>query len=254
MTERTFYSRNKNTHNKSVWVPSQEPTNVHLVQEPLPSMLKVAIADDHQIVVEGLQVMLSGAEGIDIVGVSANGRESLQVLHEKQVDVLVTDLNMPGLNGVEMIAEIRQNWPDLKIIVLTMYHDARLLKRLKKQKIEAYLLKNTSKQDLAATVQAVADGKTFLPPELEFTQSGDFEYSNSSADNIQDTFVAKYALGKRELEIFTHIARGTSSQEIADQLFISIETVHSHRKNIKFKTGLKNTAEITAFSVRNGLI
>lgn len=254
MTEHTFYSKQTNPDNRSVWVPSSEPNLVSVVQEPHLSALRVAIADDHQIVVEGLQVMLQGAKGIDIVGVSSNSRESMQVLREKNVDVLVTDLNMPGLNGVEMIAEIRKNWPDLKIVVLTMYHDARLLKRLKTHNIEAYLLKNTSKQDLASTVLKVAEGQTFLPPDLGHTQSGDFEYSNSDSENIQDSFVSKYALGKRELEIFALIAQGLSSQEIAEQLFISIETVHSHRKNIKFKTNLKNTAEITAFAVRNGLI
>ena len=103
--------------------------------------------------------MLQGQGGIEVTGVASNSRESLSLLHEKRPDILLTDLNMPGLNGLDMLTEIRRDFPDLRIVVLSMYRDARIRKGLKKLNIAAYLLKNTSQQDLITVLQKVAQNQ-----------------------------------------------------------------------------------------------
>ncbi len=214
---------------------------------------RIVVVDDHQIVVEGLVAMLNSSDQIEVCATANNMREAVSRLSECTPQVLLTDLNMPGKNGVEMIKDIRAQFPFLKILVLTMYYDVRLMKELEQCEIDGFLLKNTTREDLLNAIQSVVQGGHYKHASLE-SLSSNYDFAVSMDDEIKDSFLRQYALGKRELEILMLVALGKSSQEIADSLHISIETVSTHRKNIKYKIGLKNSAEIAAFAVRNQLI
>ena len=250
---RKFYRKQQMEDSGYIW--EQVPASMdHETPDIAPPEIRVVLADDHQIVVQGLQNMLQGQGGIEITGVASNSRESLSLLHEKRPDILLTDLNMPGINGLDMLTEIRRDFPDLRIVVLSMYRDARIRKGLKKLNIAAYLLKNTSQQDLITVLQKVAQDQPVAMPQINHLEEHGYDVDLGMDSQLKDNFIERFSLGKRELEILKLIAQGKSSQAIADGLFISIETVHSHRKNIKVKTGLKNSAEVAAFAVRNGLV
>lgn len=217
------------------------------------TQVRIVVADDHQIVLHGLESMMRDAADLCIVALCNNYREIESALREHPTDLLLTDLNMPGLNGVDMISAIRKDFPELKIMALTMYFDTRLIKALRTLNVAGYLLKSTAHNELIRAIRTVADGGLLEDPTLnKLVDTAKFQLDEHS--EVRDDFIKKYALGKREIEILVEIASGKSSQEIADALHISIETVHSHRKNIKYKAGLKNTAEITAFAIHNGLV
>ncbi len=217
-------------------------------------MIKIVIIDDHQIVVEGLKAVLKDSNKIEVVGTGNNMREGISQIKKLQPDILLTDLNMPGKNGVEMLKEFEIQFPRLKIIVLTMYFDNRLLKELNnKCNIKGCLPKNCASDELKKAINNVYKGENLRQVKLlNFNKKYDFAINLN--DEIKDTFVRKYSLGTRELEVFTLVAMGKNSQEIANSLHLSTETISTHRRNIKRKTGLENTAQIAAFAVRNQLI
>lgn len=215
--------------------------------------IDVVIADDHKIFVEGLEAMLGQEENIRVLDTSGQMRETMTALQSHRTDVLLTDLNMPGKNGVEMIREIRERFPFVKVVVLTMYYDARLVKELEACEIHGFLLKNTQKDELIDAIQTVFNGGNFRQDKVE-RLLGDYDFAISMHDEIKDNFYRQYSLGKRELEVLILVALGKKSVEIAENMGISKDTVDTHRKNIKHKVGLNNTAEIAAFAVRNQLI
>lgn len=211
------------------------------------------IVDDHQIVAEGLSSMIEKLDHISVSGTANNYRECLSELERERPDILITDLNMPGKNGVPMIRELKERFITLKIIVLTMYFDTRLMKELEQCDIDGFLLKNSDKSDLIQAIETVSKGKKYKQERLnQFKSKHDFAIS--MGDEIKDSFARQYSLGNREIEVLMLVALGKNSQEIADALFISKETVSTHRKNLKRKIGLENTAQIAVFAVRNQLI
>ncbi|MCB0762091.1 MAG: response regulator transcription factor [Flavobacteriales bacterium] len=215
--------------------------------------IRMVIADDHQLVLQGLVAILEKEEDFEIVGTAHNMRESVTQLQKGGIDVLLTDLNMPGKNGLEMLQELQQGFPFTKIVVITMYYDRNLVAQLDEMQIDGYLLKHASGEELVEAIRSVHFGEKYRQDSLR-DMSGDYDFAFSIDNEIKDSFVKQYALGKREMEVLLLVALGKSSQEIADALHISSETVGTHRRNIKYKVGLKNTAEIAAFAVRNQLI
>lgn len=214
---------------------------------------RVVIADDHQIVVEGLAAMINNHDDFTVCGTANDMRQCVTQLRECTPDILLTDLNMPGKNGVPMLNELREQFPFLKIIVLTMYYDVRLMKELEGCEINGFMMKNSTSQDLIDALSAVKAGNLYKHPKLE-SLDANYDFAISMNDEIKDAFSRQYSLGNRELEVLMLVALGKSSPEIAESLHISVETVSTHRKNLKYKIGLKNSAEIAAFAVRNQLI
>lgn len=197
--------------------------------------------------------MLEKDARFTVVGTAGQMRETVSCLTNQKADVLLTDLNMPGKNGIPMVRELRAQFPFVKIVVLTMYYDARLVKELEACDIDGFLLKNSEGQDLHEAILTVQKGAKYRHKALDQLLSS-YDFAISMDDDIKDAFHRQYSLGKRELEVLILVAMGKNSQEIAKSLEISKETVNTHRKNLKYKVGLKNTAEIAAFAVRNQLI
>lgn len=215
--------------------------------------IRLILADDHTMFVDGLEAMLGKDDRFEVVGTASNMRETVSRMRDAQCDVLLTDLNMPGKNGVQMIAELREQFPFTKIVVLTMYYDSRLMKELEECQIHGFLLKNSTREELVEAIETVYEGRSYRQKSLS-SMNGNHDFVISMDDEIKDAFHRQYSLGKREFEVLLLVAMGKSSSEIAGQLGISVDTVNTHRKNIKYKVGLKNTAEIAAFAVRNQLI
>lgn len=218
------------------------------------SGIKVLIVDDQQIIIDGLCSLLTDAPEIDIAGGCSNPLLLMNMVAEHKPDVILMDLNMPVKDGIECIKEILDSYPEQKILMLTGYDDIALIREALKQGATGYVLKNIGKEELIAAVKAVATGAKFLDQQVQdkiiqsFTDEAQPGKMDASASNMQGL------LSKREQEVLKMIAEGKKSAEIATLLFISTNTVDTHRKNILAKCEVKNTAELISFANKNGLI
>ncbi|MGC4235286.1 MAG: response regulator transcription factor [Niabella sp.] len=217
--------------------------------------IKVLIVDDQQIIIDGLCSLLTDAPEIDIAGGCSNPLLLMDIVEEHKPDVILMDLNMPIKDGIECIKEILESYPEQKILMLTGYDDIALIREALKQGATGYVLKNIGKEELIAAVKTVATGAKFLDQQVQdkiiqsFTDEAQpGKMDASSASGMQGL------LSKREQEVLKMIAEGKKSAEIAALLFISTNTVDTHRKNILAKCEVKNTAELISFANKNGLI
>lgn len=211
------------------------------------SQYKIVVADDHSLVIDGLISILESEEKYDVVATAKNYRELNSELRNQTVDVLITDLNMPGLNGIEMITEIKTNFPLLKVIVLSMYEQNSIIQQLKKLEISGYLLKHNKSESIKTNLEDIIQfGKSIFPRHIN-------SEGVDEIDKFKDSFKASQNLGKREIEVLKLVGAGHSNHEIAEQMFLSIETIYSHRKHIRAKLELKNNGELAAFAVKYNL-
>ncbi|GAA4442512.1 response regulator transcription factor [Ravibacter arvi] len=209
--------------------------------------IEVAIVDDHAVVIDGLVAMLSSCDEIRIVYTTHNGRDLLEYLQANVPDVLLMDIQMPEIGGIELARLVLQRQPKVKIIAFSSFDDSGYVKSVMRKGAKGYLLKNSDKQTIIRAIGRVMSGEEFLDDAIK---------------NIilQETITGRrrsiyeIPLTKREKELVKLIAEGHSSQEIADKLYISLRTVETHRLNIKQKMGVKNTAGLLKEAVKRGLI
>ena len=212
-------------------------------------MIQILIADDHQIFLDGLKSLLEGEEGIEVIGQARNGRQCLTFLKTEQPDIVLMDINMPEMNGLEATQKVVKEHPDVKVIMLTMHERADYITQMIEAGASGYLLKNSSRADLLNGIRSVAEGGTYYSHEV--TQA----VMNSLRKKAQQKSKQEAAsLTPRETEVLKLIARENTTAEIAEKLFISTHTVESHRKNLLSKLGKKNTAGLAAEAVRLGLV
>lgn len=202
--------------------------------------IKTLLADDHAIVLEGLREVLSADEAIEVVGTVANGEEVLRFIRQSPVDLVVLDINMPVMDGITCAKHLKKDYPDIKIIILTMYAQRSFVEEIVKIGIDGCLLKNNTGKELIEAVLRVMDGRQY------YDRIGNF---NSPADEV-----TQYKLSERELEVIRLMAEGLTSQEIADKLFLSEHTVKTHRKNVLRKLNMSNSSQVVQFAQSNGLI
>lgn len=216
--------------------------------------ITVFIADDHKLFVDSLVIAL-GQQAylpVKILGTASNGEELLQKLHEEVPELLLLDLNMPVMNGLEVIPILRSEYPDLKILVVTKYSDPKFVKEcIQTHGISGYMLKTSSFAELLEGMYHVQDGQFYTSRELQLYPKDAFEEHENN--QFEETFLAKYNLTRRELEILGLIAQAKSNAEIADGLFISPQTVGAHRKNIMRKLNISSTAGLVRFAIENQL-
>jgi DNA-binding NarL/FixJ family response regulator len=207
---------------------------------------RVLIADDHQIVIEGIEHMLLAEGDIEVVGSANHGGEVLAFLLEHDADVILMDISMPVMNGIDACASVKNTYPDVQVIALTMMQEASLIQKMLKAGASGYLMKNSGKTELLPCIHAVVNGKTYYAQEVK-----DVLLSDQTA---QATRPSLPQLSRREKEILTMIADELTTGEISDQLHISFGTVETHRRNIMHKLGARNTAGMIRIAVEHSLI
>lgn len=206
--------------------------------------IKVIIADDHKIIREGLISMLGNTHNIKVVAEAENGRKAIQLCRKNHPDVVIVDIGMPELNGVETTRQILKEYPGIKIIALSAYSDKQFVIGMLKAGAKGYLTKEAAFEELNDAILAVMNGKTYLSYDVTNVVVDEI----TSFDNGESN-----TLSAREKEVLQLIAEGKSTKVIADNLFISIKTVESHRKNIMEKLRLYTIPELTKYAIRTGL-
>lgn len=211
--------------------------------------IKVIIVDDHEIFRNGLKMILSKLKYVKIVGEAANGQEFLDIIEKKKADIVLMDIEMPVMNGVEATEIARKKYPDLKIIVLTMFNDEDYIKEMMDLGVKGYLIKNIKKDLLDTAIKKVFEGGTYYSEELF-----NFFTKTVSKEEEKPEDKLNFKLTDREKEILQLLAEGLNNKEIADILFISERTVVGHKSNLLSKTGCKSTVSLLAFAIKHNLV
>ncbi|MBZ0265536.1 response regulator transcription factor [bacterium] len=209
--------------------------------------IKIVLADDHKMLRDGLRPLLQNRRDMEVVGEAEDGHAVLKVVHESNPDILILDISMPGLNGIEITRRLLSENPELRIIILSMHSDRRYVKEALKAGALGYLLKDSEFTELLQAIDSAMQRKIHLSDEIADTVVRDYilrDDEKSSAFTILST---------REREVLQQIAEGNATREIADHLEVSIKTIESHRKQIMDKLNLRNVAELTKYAIREGL-
>lgn len=212
----------------------------------MPDSCRIVIADDHQIVVDGLRNIIHTAKGFDVVETVYDGRKVLSVVTAARPDLLLLDLNLPGKDGIEILGEVKKRFPRIKVLILTGYHSTELAEQVLNLGADGYLLKDHGEEELINALQQVMSGMPYLSEKIkrQFTPGPGL---------FQDAFQQKQELTDRETEILRLIAQSFSNREIADMLYLSEFTVQTHRRNLKRKLQAENTADLVRFAIENGI-
>ena len=214
-------------------------------------MIRVLICDDQTVVREGLAAILSTAPGIEVVGLASNGREALDLLQEDQPDVVLMDLKMPVMNGVQTTQHLRRKHPEVNVLVLTTYADDQWVLDAVRAGAAGYLLKDTRRDKLIDAIKGTAEGKTYLDPAIagKLTQqvasgTGPSEATEPPLDSFTE----------REQEVLSLLAQGLSNPEIADRLHLARGTVRNYVSAILQKLGVSDRTQAAVMAVRRGMI
>ncbi len=210
--------------------------------------VRILLVDDHQLMREGLRVLLEHEPDFEVVGEARDGRTALDLVKSLNPHVVVMDVGMPELNGVEATHRITTQYPNVKVIALSAYADQRNVLQMLDAGASGYVLKIAAHDELMRAVRAASVGRTFLSPEIAA-----MVVSQSTRRRASNEPSAYSTLGAREREVLQLVAEGKSSKETAKEMHISIKTVETHRRNIAEKLGLHGTAELTKYAIREGL-
>ncbi|WP_295715535.1 response regulator transcription factor [Mucilaginibacter sp.] len=206
--------------------------------------ISVIIADDHTLFINGLCMLLQNEPDIEIMNIAANGKEVLGLLHTNTPNLLLLDINMPGINGFEVLKRVKSYHPKIKVIMLSTYNEEHLIEKAKAAGANGYLFKNAEKSELLKAMRLVAQGELCFPYKQPVT---------NSTFNESDPFLKQFQLTKREAELLQFIKQDFTNQQMANHLHLSIYTVETHRKNIMQKLNLKNPVELTRFILQYDL-
>lgn len=211
--------------------------------------LKLYLVDDHKLFREGLKLLLSTQDFVKHIYEASNGREFIENLSLTECDVVLMDIEMPEMNGIEATREALHLHPELKIIVLSMYGDEQYYYQMIDAGAKGFMLKNTGIENVIKGIQKVAAGENFFSEELLFNILNNMRDNSKTTADVPDN-----ELSDREMEILYHVCKGESNQEIAEALFISKRTVDKHRANLLSKTGCRNTAALVMYAIKNKMI
>ena len=212
--------------------------------------LRVLLADDHNLIRAGLRLVISQEADFVVVGEAENGRQAVDKAKELKPDVVVMDIGMPDLNGIEACRQISDDLPGTQVVMLSMHSDEGYVLRALKAGARAYLLKDSAEADLARAIRAAAEGKSFFSPAVAKLLLDDY-IRKLERTGAEDSYEL---LTPREREVLQLVAEGKSSKDIANLLTLSVYTVETHRANILQKLNLKSVAELILYAVRKGII
>jgi DNA-binding NarL/FixJ family response regulator len=208
-------------------------------------MIRLIIADDHPVIIDGIKTILEKEKDIKLVAEVSDGNALLEILETTPADVVLTDINMPEKNGIDATRQIKEKYPDIKVIAFSQYDEKRFIKQVLKRGASGYMLKNSDGKEFIHAIKMVFEGGMYLSPGLP-NVFGDQPKRRSSYLFPE--------LSPRELEVLKLICEEKNTQEIADELFISYNTVETHRANILLKVGVKNTAGLVRWAIENNMV
>lgn len=211
-------------------------------------MTKVLIADDHAIVRAGLRALIHGETDLDLVGEAAGGYEAIELVEKTGPDVLVLDLSMPDLDGISVTRMLKPNFPDLRILILTLHEDEALLKEAIKAGASGYILKRAAESELISAIQVILRGDMYVDPSMLRSLLGESKPLSQEQSTPLET------LTPRETEILKLIVEGYTNRQVSEHLNISIRTVEGHRANISDKLGLHSRVELVRYARDHGMI
>lgn len=213
--------------------------------------VKVILADDHQMFREGLRSLIEPQIDIELIAEAEDGRSIIKLLQKLSPDVIIMDVSMPGLNGIEATRQIKATYADVKVIALSMHSNRRYVIEMLKAGASGYLLKDCAVKELCDAIRIVAAGQIYLNPRINTLVVND--YLQYLSDNTVAEFANSSVLSAREREVLQLLAEGKRTKEIASILHISIKTVERHRQNIIGKLNLSSIAELTKYAIQEGL-
>jgi DNA-binding NarL/FixJ family response regulator len=219
-------------------------------------MLRILIADDHELARRGIRALLESHPGWEVCGEAKDGRETVELADSMKPDIVLLDIGMPNLNGLEAARQILTNSPEVAILILTMHDSDNVVREVLRAGARGYLLKSDAGRDLVAAVEALQLQRTFFTTRVSQMvldgfldrQSPNFGAINKNDDRAGD------ALTSREREVIQLLAEGKTSKEVAVTLNLSVKTAETHRTNLMRKLGLHSVADLTRYAVRNGIV
>lgn len=212
--------------------------------------IKVMVVDDHAIVRAGVRLLLESQDDLEVVGEAMDGRQAVEMVRDLKPDVVLMDVAMPGMNGLEATQRIKESFPKVQVLALTMHEDERYFFQILQLGASGYVVKGASPADLLAAVRAVAQGQAYLHPFVAKQLLDDY-LKRVEAGEEKDSYDG---LSEREREVLRLIAEGKTSRAIADDLVLSVNTVERHRSNIMGKLSLHSRVELIKYAIRKGLI
>ncbi len=211
------------------------------------SKIRVIIADDHEIFRKGLRLILTRLKYVDLVGEAGNGKEVIEIIKKKNADIILMDIEMPEMNGIEATRKILSIKPHVKIVALTMFNDEQYIEDMLDAGAKGFLLKNITKQVLDRALRTIAEGNNYYSDEL-------FSFFTRKVAGEKSTKDIELTLTKREKEILQLICEGLNNEEIASKLSISERTVIGHKSNLLAKTNCKSTPSLISYSIKNKIV
>ncbi|MEZ4778684.1 MAG: response regulator transcription factor [Flavobacteriaceae bacterium] len=207
------------------------------------NLFQIYIVDDHQIVIEGIKSLLENEAKITVVGFATNGQKCLDFLKRNKVDVVLMDINLPDVSGIELCEKVLKNNKSLKIIAISSFSQGTYIRKMMEKGAHGYLLKNANKYEIIKAIEIVMQGGNYLTPEAE--KAFKFEL------NLQNSLPK---ITKREIEVLRLIVEGYTNNQISEKLFVSTDTIDSHRKNLYSKLNVNNTATLISCALEKKLL
>jgi DNA-binding NarL/FixJ family response regulator len=209
---------------------------------------KILLVDDHKILRDGICSLLKGYDDIEVIGEAPDGKTALQMVNELLPDLVIMDISMPDMNGIDATRRILNEHPDVKVIALSMHHDKQFVSEIFRAGASGYLIKDSAFDELDHAIRIVMNGKTYINPQIASLVVESL-ISQSSMSPSQSFSL----LTEREREVLQLIAEGRSTKQIAYDLHVSSKTVESHRRQVMGKLNVRSVAELTKFAIREGL-
>ncbi len=213
--------------------------------------IRILIADDHKIVCDGLKAMLAAQPEMEIVAQAANGREAVRLAQKQKPDMVIMDIAMPDLNGLEAVRQILSNDPRIKVIALSMHADRRYVTGMLSAGASGYILKHCAFEELVQAIHVVLSNQVYLSPAIAGIVVE--ELARSKQSRSRKARAGVQSLSSREREVLQLISEGHSGRDIAQRLHLSVKTVETHRRQMMDKLGIHSVADLTKFAIREGL-
>ena len=211
---------------------------------------RVMLADDHVLIRHGIRIILSSDENLEIVGEVSNGNELLERLQQTAVDLLILDISMPKVSGIELTDILKRKYPGLKILVLTMHNNIRFLRRAIAAGADGYLVKSDTEQEIVSAIHKIRQGATYISPCLE----NDFAEEMFNSYRQPASSRTFKGLTKREKQVLAMVVDGMTSKQIAARLNLSPRTVDHHRASLLKKFDMNNSVDLVNFAIKNGYV